>query len=101
MTAAFLACVGVLTLLLFVRRGTEKSFLRQQQSLEKEYQLSLEQKNAELERAVRQEMAAGRAKREFLFNMLPDIRTPKNGIIGLTSLAATHIDHPEHGAGHL
>ena len=53
MIVAFLACLGGLTLLLFVRRGTEKSFLRQQQSLEKEYQLSLEQKNAELERAVR------------------------------------------------
>ncbi len=35
MIVAFLACLGGLTLLLFVRRGTEKSFLRQQQSLEK------------------------------------------------------------------
>mgnify|MGYP002337128174 CR=1 FL=1 len=84
-----------LTLLLFVRRGTEKSFLRQQQSLEKEYQLSLEQKNAELERAIRQETAANRAKREFLFNMSHDIRTPMNAIIGFTSLAATHIDNRE------
>ena len=86
MIVAFLACLGGLTLLLFVRRGTEKSFLRQQQSLEKEYQLSLEQKNAELERAVRQETAANRAKREFLFNMSHDIRTPMNAIIGCTSL---------------
>ena len=95
MIVAFLACLGGLTLLLFVRRGTEKSFLRQQQSLEKEYQLSLEQKNAELERAVRQETAANRAKREFLFNMSHDIRTPMNAIIGFTSLAATHIDNRE------
>ena len=95
MIVAFLACAGVLTLLLFVRRGTEKSFLRQQQSLEKAYQLSLEQKNAELERAIRQETAANRAKREFLFNMSHDIRTPMNAIIGFTSLAATHIDHRE------
>ena len=95
MIAAFLACVVVLTLLLFVRRGTEKSFLRQQQSLEKEYQTSLEQKNAELERAIRQETAANRAKREFLFNMSHDIRTPMNAIIGFTSLAATHIDNRE------
>ncbi len=78
-----------------MRRGTEKSFLRQQQSLEKEYQTSLEQKNAELERAVRQETAANRAKREFLFNMSHDIRTPMNAIIGFTSLAATHIDNRE------
>ena len=95
MIVAFLACLGGLTLLLFVRRGTEKSFLRQQQSLEKEYQLSLEQKNAELERAIRQETAANRAKREFLFNMSHDIRTPMNAIIGFTSLAATHIDNRE------
>ena len=81
MIVAFLACAVVLTLLLFVRRGTEKSFL--------------EQKNAELERAIRQETAANRAKREFLFNMSHDIRTPMNAIIGFTSLAATHIDNRE------
>lgn len=95
MIAAFLACVVVLTLLLFVRRGTEKSFLQQQKTLEKAYQTSLEQKNAELERAIRQETAANRAKREFLFNMSHDIRTPMNAIIGFTSLAATHIDNRE------
>ena len=44
MIVAFLACAVVLTLLLFVRRGTEKSFLQQQKTLEKEYQTSLEQK---------------------------------------------------------
>lgn len=70
---SFFACAIVLTLLLFVRRGTEKSFLQQQKTLEKEYQTSLEQKNAELERAIRQETAANRAKREFLFNMSHDI----------------------------
>lgn len=95
LAVSFLACAVVLTLLLFVRRGTEKSFLQQQKTLEKEYQTSLEQKNAELERAIRQETAANRAKREFLFNMSHDIRTPMNAIIGFTSLAATHIDNRE------
>ena len=35
---SFFACAIVLTLLLFVRRGTEKSFLQQQKTLEKKYQ---------------------------------------------------------------
>ena len=90
MIAAFLACVVVLTLLLFVRRGTEKSFLQQQKTLEKAYQTSLEQKNAELERAIRQETAANRAKREFLFNMSHDIRTPLNAVVGYASLISAH-----------
>lgn len=95
MIVAFLACAVVLTLLLFLRYNTERNFRQRQKMLEQEYQTSLEQKNAELERAIRQETAANRAKREFLFNMSHDIRTPMNAIIGFTSLAATHIDNRE------
>lgn len=39
--------------------------------------------------------AANRAKTEFLSNMSHDIRTPMNGIIGMTAIAATHIDDKE------
>lgn len=95
LAVSFLACAIVLALLLFVRRGTEKSFLQQQKTLEKEYQTSLEQKNAELERAIRQETAANRAKREFLFNMSHDIRTPMNAIMGMTRIASENIGEPE------
>ncbi|MGN0576630.1 MAG: hybrid sensor histidine kinase/response regulator, partial [Ruminococcus sp.] len=39
--------------------------------------------------------AANKAKTEFLSNMSHDIRTPMNGIIGMTAIAATHIDDKE------
>lgn len=38
---------------------------------------------------------ANEAKSEFLSRMSHDIRTPMNAIIGMTAIAATHIDNPE------
>ena len=39
--------------------------------------------------------AANKAKTDFLSNMSHDIRTPMNGIIGMTAIAVAHIDDKE------
>ncbi|MDO4183430.1 MAG: response regulator [Coriobacteriia bacterium] len=45
--------------------------------------------------ALRQAEAASGAKTDFLSSMSHDIRTPMNGIIGMTAIAASHIDDKE------
>ena len=55
----------------------------------------LERQKIDLQDALAAAQHANRAKTTFLNNMSHDIRTPMNAIIGFTSLAAAHIDHPE------
>lgn len=62
---------------------------------EKKLEERLAQQKIDLEDALAAAQHANKAKTTFLNNMSHDIRTPMNAIIGFTSLAATHIDHPE------
>lgn len=48
-----------------------------------------------LESSMRETEKANQAKREFLSNMSHDLRTPMNGIVGMTAIAAANIHDEE------
>ncbi len=49
----------------------------------------------ELENARKDAVKENKAKSEFLSSMSHDIRTPMNGIVGMTAIAMANIDNPE------
>lgn len=61
----------------------------------KELQKQLEVQSEELSKALEVAEKANRAKSDFLSQMSHDIRTPMNAIIGMTDIAAMHINEPE------
>ncbi len=58
------------------------------------YKLSRQQM-MELEKARQEAVKANKAKSEFLSSMSHDIRTPMNGIVGMTAIAMANIDNQE------
>lgn len=56
-----------------------------------EMQKKLEEQAQQLKDALAGALRAGEAKRSFLSRMSHEIRTPMNAIIGMTTIAATHI----------
>lgn len=58
----------------------------------KQYEFLLNN-NLELQKAIKQADLASKAKSSFLANMSHDIRTPLNGIIGMTAIAQASINN--------
>ena len=59
---------------------------------QKELQQQLEKRSAELQVALQAAEVANREKSDFLSRMSHDIRTPMNAIMGMTDIAAAHLD---------
>ena len=87
--------IMVLAAIQTIRFFSNTKLIAEQEQQELMYKHELEKKNAELLRAVEQEENANRSKRDFLFNMSHDIRTPMNAIIGFTNLAKEHVGDDE------
>ena len=95
MLYTFLVYMFAVFVLNMMRWRTAQGYEREQYAMQQRYADSLQEKNEQLQEAVRREEKANAAKTDFLSRMTHDIRTPLNGIIGLLRIDEKHKDNAE------
>lgn len=79
---------------MLVFRDIQEEYLREQKLAEEGMEKERRTK-ALLEEALKRAEEASKAQSEFFNRMSHDIRTPMNGILGMTALAKRHLDNPQ------
>lgn len=95
MLYTFVVYMLVLFVFNMMRWKTVQVYEREQYEMQQQYAKSLQEKNEQLQEAVRREEKANAAKTDFLSRMTHDIRTPLNGIIGLLRIDEKHKENTE------
>ena len=85
---------AVIAMLLYIFFRYLRLFRNQVSEL-KRMNVEMDTARRDAEQARKGAEQANAAKQEFLSSMSHDIRTPMNAILGMTSLAIDHADHPE------
>ena len=85
---------AVIAMLLYIFFRYLRLFRNQVSEL-KRMNVEMDTARRDAEQARKEAEQANAAKQEFLSSMSHDIRTPMNAILGMTSLAIDHADHPE------
>ncbi len=85
---------AVIAMLLYIFFRYLRLFKNQVSELERMNE-EMDTARKDAEQARKEAEQANAAKQDFLSSMSHDIRTPMNAILGMTSLAIDHADHPE------
>ena len=94
LTIVYAASFAVIAMLLYIFFQYVKLFQNQVSEL-KRINAEMDTARKDAEQARKEAEQANIAKQDFLSSMSHDIRTPMNAILGMTSLAIDHAEHPE------